>query len=148
MKKLSLLAFAGALLFLASCEDDDKPNYVSPNYLAGQWKLTQVGELTSVPDGAIVDYTDVAGTCDEGDDITFGEALNSTFTGNDYTTNGTECDLVTTSGTYSLNGRDVTLTSGEDTTTLGVITLTFEVLEFSYTDAESGELVFHKYTKQ
>ncbi len=52
MKKLSLLAFAGSLFFLASCEDDDTPNYVSPNYLAGQWDLTQKGELSA---GNVVD---------------------------------------------------------------------------------------------
>lgn len=148
MKKLSLLAFAGSLFFLASCEDDDTPKYVSPNYLAGTWKLTQVGHLTSVPEGAIVDYTDVAGTCDEGDQITFGNDLNTTFSIEDYSANGETCDLTSTSGTYTIDGRQINLVSGEETSALTVLTLSFEELEVSYTDSETGEVVFNKMTKQ
>lgn len=143
MKKLSLLAFAGALFFVSSCEDDDTPEYVSPNYLAGEWNLMQKGSLSA---GNIVDYVAVAGTCDESDDIVFNEDY--TFSSNDAAPSGETCETVSSSGTYALNGRDVQLTSGEVTSTLTVITLTFEVMEVSYTDAETNELVFLKFSKQ
>ena len=144
MKKLSLLAFAGSLFFAVSCEDDDTPNYVSPNYLTGEWNLVQEGSLT--PGGLTVDYFDVAGSCDENDEIIFGEG--NTFSINDSSEAGEACTAVNTSGTYTRDNRDVTLTSGTTSTTVSVITLTFDTLIYSYPDSETGELVFLKYEKQ
>ncbi len=148
MKKISLIAFAASLLIsTVSCEDDDTPQYVVPNYLVGQWNVVQQGVLA---DGNIVEYGDVltAGVC-ELDHVVFNEDYS--FAETDNTVNGTVCESSVNAGTYTLAGRNLTLTSvdGPETLTseLTVVSLTFEVLEVSFTDAESEEMIFLKLNK-
>ncbi len=143
MKKFSLMAFAASLMFVtASCEDDDTPNYETPNYLLGKWELRQTGQMSA---SNIVSYGPVQqpGICAL-DNLVF-DADNS-YSQTAHEVAGEACNAETTEGTYALVGRDLTLQMGNESVSATVISLTFQNMEISTSDAD-GNLLFLKLRK-
>lgn len=143
MKKLSLMAFAASLMFATTaCEDDDTPNYETPNYLLGKWELRQMGQMSA---SNIVTYGPVMqpGVC-ELNNIVF--EADQSYTETSFEATGDACASESTQGEYELVGRDLKLTMPDGETTATVIALTFEAMELSTTD-DSGNLVFLKLRK-
>lgn len=140
-------AFALGLLGFTSCEENDDfdPTYVMPNYFVGSWEHTQTGSLNSAN---ILYYDDVVKeeNC-EFDNVVFNP--NMTFSERDYSFDGT-CNYTDANGIYQIvNGNIVLTLNGTEgeTMTFDVIALTNTTLEVSYTDEDTDELVFLKFTK-
>lgn len=129
-------------MFTASCEDDDTPNYETPNYLLGKWEVRQMGQMSA---SNIVTYGPVMqpGVC-ELDNVVF--QADQTYTETSFNASGDACTSESTQGSYELVGRDLTLTLADGENTATVIALTYETMELSTTD-DSGNLVFLKLRK-
>ncbi|HEX8268724.1 MAG TPA: lipocalin family protein [Flavobacterium sp.] len=147
MKKSLIYLASGMFCFasLVSCEGDDDPSYTVPNYLAGNWRLTEIGSLNSQN---VLVYTDVETNGCEFDTVIFGEDY--TYDDSDFESVGGNCTETTTTGMYVINNGNIEMTAPDspfEAKTLDMLVLTDTTLEVSYTDAETEELVFERYTK-
>lgn len=146
-------AFALGLIGLVSCEENEDfdPNYIIPNYFVGTWEHTQTGSLNSAN---VLYYDDVEKNenC-EYDSLSLGADMR--FTERDYSFDGS-CTYVDLNGSYQIVDGNLVLTYddltpedefGPDVATLDVLALTNTNLEVSYTDEDTEELVFLKFTK-
>lgn len=152
MKNIFKISFAFALLALtASCNDDDDTNFVQENYLAGKWVPVEMGTLN---DENILDYLPYENDsqCDL-DNLLLNEDYSFSFT--DFQYNGTTCESVLSEGTYRKEGRTLILTTTEEIdgvpteveSSQNLISLTYDTMEVSYTDEDTHELTFIKFTK-
>jgi hypothetical protein len=150
MKKINFILFLSLICLVTSCDDKAEMNYVQKNYLAGQWNLTKTG-TTNAANG--IDYVPnqeatVCGT--SADNIVFNEDMSFVLTS--YDGGSGTCNSASLTGTYTLNGHTITLTSvdGSNNTQISTFTVTklyFTTLEVNYTDS-NGKLVWNEFTKQ
>lgn len=145
MRKLLLLLLF-PLIFISCGEDDE--DFVTQNYLVGNWEISQQG--TRSPQGVIL-YTDYVNNTNCKDNYIFNADFS--FESNDYTT--TEpCVSTKITGTYDRLSTFVTLnytvqvgeTQQEQSTTLTVISLTYTEAVLAYTN-DVNEVVYLKLVK-
>ncbi|MDI1254649.1 MAG: lipocalin family protein [Flavobacterium sp.] len=137
---------------LTSCDGEDEGgNYVSPNYVAATWELTDIGYLVATPTSTTRIYTPVDANQCESQTFNFTEDL--AFSRNYYQQVDDVCAPKAITGTYGLEQGNIVVTYVPDgatestTITYDIITLTDVALEIAYTDAVTHELVFLKFTK-
>lgn len=150
MKKLVLLVSFAFLSLFTSCEDDEKlvDDFVQENYIVGKWYIKQIGAMNNLNTIVYVDYTNDS-TC-EGDNLVLTE--NGTFEENSFEVVGSTCENFQTNGTYNLDKNILNLLTvneeGEtETLPLSIISLTYDAVNISFTDPDTGLLVFLKLEK-
>lgn len=150
MKKLVLLMSFAFLSLFTSCEEDEKlvDDFVQENYIVGKWYIKQIGAMNNLNTIVYVDYTNDS-LCEE-DNLVLTE--NGTFEENSFEIVGLGCENFKTNGTYNLDKNILNLITvneeGEtETLPLSIISLTYDALNISFTDPDTGLLVFLKLEK-
>lgn len=150
MKKLVLLMSFAFLSLFTSCEDDEKlvDDFVQENYIVGKWYIKQIGAMNNLNTIVYVDYTNDS-LCEE-DNLVLTE--NGTFEENSFEIVGLGCENFKTNGTYNLDKNILNLITvneeGEtETLPLSIISLTYDAVNISFTDPDTGLLVFLKLEK-
>jgi hypothetical protein len=143
-----ILVFAAVLfafLGFVSCDEEDDTAYVSPNYIAGKWTLTEKGMLNSQN---VLNYAPVENNGCAAEDITFNADFSFETTDTDF--DGTNCNTTSQGGTYGFTPGNVVFTyvagSPAETVTMTLKTLSDVELVLVTTD-ENGDIVFLKYAK-
>lgn len=150
MKKIFFLFIITLSTFLSSCEEDNGlvDKFEQKNYLIGKWYIKQIGTMNNLNTIVYVNYTNDS-TC-EGDNYVLTE--NGTFEENSFEAVGTVCQNFQTNGTYTLDNNILNLTSVNEqgiseTLPLSIISLTYNTINASFTDPDTGLLVFLKLEK-
>ncbi len=150
MKKLVLLMSFAFLSLFTSCEEDEKlvDDFVQENYIVGKWYIKQIGAMNNLNTIVYVDYTNDS-LCEE-DNLVLTE--NGTFEENSFEIVGLGCENFKTNGTYNLDKNILNLITvneeGEtETLPLSIISLTYDAVNISFTDPDTGLLVFLKLEK-
>lgn len=147
---LSLTAVLFAFIGLVSCEEEDDTPYVTPNYLAGKWVLTERGTLNSQN---VLTYAPAENNGCAADDVTFN--ADYTFETNYADFDGTNCIAIAQDGTYEIVPGNVVLNYTDEnpadefpgeTATLSLRTLSDVELVLATTDI-NDDLVFLKFMK-
>lgn len=139
------LTFVGLL----SCESDDGITYTQPDYLSGKWILKEIGAINQQN---VLVYNEYVNDlfCEEKDNLILSNDF--TFQQNSFESENTVCQNNQTNGTYVLENNTLILSSSVNgqtiTLPLTIISLTYEIVTISFTDTETGELIFMKLEKE
>lgn len=150
MKKILFLFIITLSTFFSSCEEDNSlvDKFEQKNYLIGKWYIKQIGAMNNLNTIVYVDYINDS-SC-EGDNWVLTQ--NGTYEENSFETVGTVCENFQTNGTYTLDNNILNLTSVNEqgvteTLPLSILSLTNNTINVSFTDPDSGVLVFLKLEK-
>ena len=155
MKKLFIIGSLAASAWMVSCEEEDVPEFVNQDYLAGTWVAKQIGTSEDFNNGdeiiTYVYYEDVVNDpgCDE-DNLMLN--TDKTFALNDYENNG-GCVNEGITGSYTRTDNRILLSYTDDANqpqllTMTINTLTYTELIVSYSMPGSPDLVFVKFQKE
>ncbi|HSD15463.1 MAG TPA: hypothetical protein VLB74_12505 [Flavobacterium sp.] len=146
-----IFAITVSSIALFSCENDDDTNFVQPNYLAGKWIPVEIGTVDSNNIMLYTPYENDA-QCDLDNLLLNGDY---SFSNTDFRYNGTTCDSDVTEGTYRKDGKMLVLTTTEEIDGVPteveksqtLVSLTYDTMEISFTDEDTHELTFVKFSK-
>jgi hypothetical protein len=137
MKKVSflfVLVLAFAMTFVSSCsnDDNDSPNPVTAT-VEGKWNFSKMSTVLNGVPSAEEDYDDNEPGCPK-DFI----ELKSGGVYNDGDYYNSECQLETSTGTWSKSGSIITITGDGISIPLEVVSVSNTVLKVKYSDTFEG----------
>lgn len=135
MKKLFVLfVFAASAMFVSCSSDDD--NGGNEEKIIGKWEFTQDGTIVDGQE-ILVPYENEAPEC--GKDFVEFRTNNTARQVEFFLDFNEECDSDTVNATYSISGKNITITSGGETGTLEILTLNNTTLKIKSTEEFGGE---------
>ncbi len=147
MRKILFVFLTFAVLL--SCESDDGITYTQPDYLSGKWIVKEIGAINQQN---VVVYNEFVNDpfCEEKDNLILSNDF--TFQQNSFESENSVCQNSQTNGTYVLENNTLILSRSVNgqtiTLPLTIISLTYEIVTVSFTDTETGELIFMKLEKE
>tara|TARA_R110002072_G_scaffold117281_3_gene248167 strand:- start:387 stop:827 length:441 start_codon:yes stop_codon:yes gene_type:complete len=135
MKKLFVLfVFAASAMFVSCSSDDD--NGGNEEKIIGKWEFTQEGTIVDGQE-VLLPYENDAPEC--GKDFIDFKADNTVQSVIFFLDFNEECDSETDTGTYSVSGKNITLTTGGETVVAEIVTLNNTTLKVKVTEEFGGE---------
>lgn len=135
MKKVSVLfvlVLAFAMTFVSSCSNDDDSNPVAAS-VEGKWNFSKISTVINGVPSAEEDYDDNEPGCPK-DFIELKSG--GVYTDGDYY--NSECQLETSTGTWSKSGSILTITGDGISIPFEVVSVSSTVLKVKYSDTLEG----------